>query len=59
MNAFAFAWRSLTRQPARSTLGILGVAAVGALHMTGPQSLPSLLRARGYQVQAVALSASR
>jgi ABC-type lipoprotein release transport system permease subunit len=31
MNAFAFAWRSLTRQPARSSLGILGVAAVGAL----------------------------
>ena len=27
----AFAWRSLVRQPARSTLGILGVAAVGAL----------------------------
>jgi putative ABC transport system permease protein len=31
MNAFGFAWRSLTRQPARSSLGILGVAAVGAL----------------------------
>lgn len=31
MNALAFAWRSLIRQPARSTLGILGVAAVGAL----------------------------
>ncbi len=31
MNAFSFAWRSLVRQPARSTLGILGVAAVGAL----------------------------
>ncbi|HEX7888862.1 MAG TPA: TraB/GumN family protein [Ramlibacter sp.] len=30
-------------------------AAVGALHMTGPQSLPVLLRARGYQVQAVPL----
>ena len=29
--AFAFAWRSLVRQPARATLGILGVAAVGAL----------------------------
>jgi len=29
--AFAFAWRSLARQPARATLGILGVAAVGAL----------------------------
>lgn len=31
MRAFAFAARSLVRQPARSVLGILGVAAVGAL----------------------------
>ena len=31
MNAVGFAWRSLVRQPARTTLGILGVAAVGAL----------------------------
>lgn len=31
MNALRFAWRSLVRQPARATLGILGVAAVGAL----------------------------
>ncbi|OFW02283.1 MAG: hypothetical protein A3J29_23010 [Acidobacteria bacterium RIFCSPLOWO2_12_FULL_67_14b] len=31
MNVLAFAWRSLIRQPARSILGILGVAAVGAL----------------------------
>lgn len=31
MNVLAFAWRSLVRQPARSSLGILGVAAVGAL----------------------------
>jgi putative ABC transport system permease protein len=31
MNALAFAWRSLVRQPARALLGILGVAAVGAL----------------------------
>jgi putative ABC transport system permease protein len=29
--ALPFAWRSLVRQPARSTLGIVGVAAVGAL----------------------------
>lgn len=29
--ALAFAWRSLRRQPARAALGILGVAAVGAL----------------------------
>jgi putative ABC transport system permease protein len=31
MNALAFAWRSLVRQPARAMLGVLGVAAVGAL----------------------------
>jgi putative ABC transport system permease protein len=31
MNTLAFAWRSLVRQPARAMLGILGVAAVGAL----------------------------
>jgi ABC-type lipoprotein release transport system permease subunit len=31
MRALSFAWRSLVRQPARATLGILGVAAVGAL----------------------------
>jgi putative ABC transport system permease protein len=29
--ALAFAWRSLVRQPARATLGVMGVAAVGAL----------------------------
>lgn len=29
--SLAFAWRSLVRQPARATLGVLGVAAVGAL----------------------------
>ncbi len=31
MNALVFAWRSLLRQPARTALGVLGVAAVGAL----------------------------
>jgi hypothetical protein len=31
VRALSFAWRSLVRQPARATLGILGVAAVGAL----------------------------
>jgi len=31
MTALHFAWRSLVRQPARATLGVLGVAAVGAL----------------------------
>ena len=31
MNSLAFAWGRLVRQPARAALGILGVAAVGAL----------------------------
>jgi len=31
LGALGFAWRSLRRQPARAALGILGVAAVGAL----------------------------
>ena len=31
MRAFAFAWRSLARQPARTVLALLGIAAVGAL----------------------------
>ena len=31
MAPLAFAWRALVRQPARAALGILGVAAVGAL----------------------------
>lgn len=31
MNALVCAWRSLVRQPARAALGVLGVAAVGAL----------------------------
>jgi ABC-type lipoprotein release transport system permease subunit len=31
MNAVGFAWRSLVRPPARASLGIRGVAAVGAL----------------------------
>jgi putative ABC transport system permease protein len=31
MRSLAFAWRSLVRQPARTLLGIVGIAAVGAL----------------------------
>lgn len=33
-------------------------AAVGTLHMTGPQALPALLRARGFQVQRIVFSPS-
>lgn len=44
MNAMGFAWRSLVRQPARAALGILGVAAVGAL------LLDMLLLSRGLVV---------
>jgi uncharacterized protein YbaP (TraB family) len=32
------------------------LAAVGALHMTGPQGLPRLLRERGFEVEAVPLA---
>ncbi|MEW6319462.1 MAG: ABC transporter permease [Acidobacteriota bacterium] len=31
MNTLLFAWRCLVRQPARASLGLLGVAAIGAL----------------------------
>ena len=31
MTSLAFAWRSLVRQPARAALGVVGIAAVGAL----------------------------
>ena len=31
MSSFAFAWRSLFRQPARAVLAIAGIATVGAL----------------------------
>ena len=31
MNALTFAWRNLVRQPARALLGVMGIAAVGAL----------------------------
>jgi uncharacterized protein YbaP (TraB family) len=34
-------------------------AAVGALHMTGPQGLPELLRAQGFEVRRIPFSSSR
>jgi putative ABC transport system permease protein len=61
MNAFGFAWRSLVRQPARATLGILGVAAVGALlfdMLLLSQglivSMRDLLNSGGYDVRVTA-----
>jgi len=44
MTPLAFAWRSLTRRPARAALGIAGVAVVGAL------LFDMLLLSRGLQV---------
>ena len=61
MNALAFAWRSLVRQPARTLLGILGVAAVGALLFDMLLlshglivSMRDLLDRRGYDVRVTA-----
>lgn len=61
MNAVGFAWRSLVRQPARATLGILGVAAVGALLFDMLLlseglivSTRELLGRRGYDVRVTA-----
>jgi putative ABC transport system permease protein len=56
--ALAFAWRSLVRQPARATLGVLGVAAVGALLLDMlllseglVASMRDLLERSGYDVR--------
>jgi putative ABC transport system permease protein len=61
MNAWSFALRSLARQPARSMLGALGVAAVGALLFDMlllsrglVVSLRSLLDSAGFDVRVVA-----
>lgn len=49
MKVLAFAWRSLVRQPARTLLGIIGVAAVGAL------LLDMLLLSRGLVISMQSL----
>ena len=61
MTVLPFAWRALVRQPARSALGILGVAAVGALlfdMLLLSQglivSMRDLLNQRGYDVRVTA-----
>lgn len=61
MRALAFAWRSLVRQPARSALGVLGVAAVGALLFDMLllsngliSSMRDLLERTGYDVRVTA-----
>ena len=62
MKAFAFAWRSLVRQPARAALGVLGVAAVGALLLDMlllseglVASMRDLLERSGYDVRVGAV----
>jgi putative ABC transport system permease protein len=64
MNAFGFAWRSLVRQPARTSLGVLGVAAVGALLFDMLLlsnglivSMRDLLDRRGYDVRVTSTTA--
>ena len=59
--ALAMAWRSLIRQPARASLGILGVAAVGALLLDMLLlseglivSMRDLLARTGYDVRVTA-----
>jgi putative ABC transport system permease protein len=61
MNALGFAWRSLVRQPARGALGVLGVAAVGALLFDMLMlsngfvlSLHDLLNRYGWDIRVVA-----
>ena len=64
MNALGFAWRNLVRQPARATLGILGVAAVGALLFDMlllsnglVLSMRDLLRGAGFDIRVTASEA--
>lgn len=64
MRAFAFARRSLARQPGRAALGILGIAAVGALLFDMLLlsrglviSLRQMLDSTGFDVRVMATSA--
>jgi putative ABC transport system permease protein len=64
MKALRFAWRSLVRQPARTGLGVLGVAAVGALLFDMLLlshglivSMRDLLGQRGYDVRVTSTPA--
>jgi putative ABC transport system permease protein len=64
MSPMVFAWRSLTRQPARAVLGIAGVAIVGALLFDMlllsrglSVSFHELLDAVGYDVRVTATKA--
>ena len=61
MNAFAFAARSLVRQPGRAVLGIAGIAATGALLFDMLMlsrglvvSMESLLKGTGFDVRVTA-----
>jgi putative ABC transport system permease protein len=64
MNALRFAWRSLVRQRARTALGVLGVAAVGALLFDMLLlshglivSMRDMLDRRGYDVRVTSTTA--
>lgn len=64
MSPLGFAWRSLTRQPARACLGILGIAFVGALLLDMLMlsrglvtSFGELLDEIGYEVRVTASGA--
>jgi putative ABC transport system permease protein len=64
MRPVAFAWRRLSAQPARTALGILGVAAIGALLLDMlllarglERSFTDLLESTGYDVRVTATAA--
>jgi putative ABC transport system permease protein len=61
MTSFGFAWRSLTREPARSALGAVGIGVVGALLLDMLMlsrgllvSFQDLLSGTGYDVRVTA-----